>query len=116
MVNLAADDNDLTIGSAKKFTSGAGYFGCSGVVVYRHGLEEFFAYDLACPNDWYYYCAVADSMPRKFVPEELVVRCSTCCRATFSLLDGYPRSSHNKYPLKKYKVERISDTRFRVTN
>ena len=117
VIFLDGYDNTFAIGQVKTFNSGRGYAGYLGVVVYRSGPDEFLAYDMACPNDHYNGCKIIEhSSDATAPPSDLCLQCSKCCKAKFSLLDGYPQGSTYKYPLKSYKVTKINDYRFRIHN
>lgn len=83
-------------------------------MVYRFADDEFFAYDMACPVDHFYGCMVIEfSDMARVAPLEF--EC-LCCKAKFNILDGYPKGSGNRYPMRKYKVTKERDRQFRVQN
>jgi nitrite reductase/ring-hydroxylating ferredoxin subunit len=118
IIDLNSSDSRFTIGTMKTFNNTRGYTGYygsvgGGVVVLRMGDDEFLAYDMACPNDHYYYCFVAEfqglqqDMPQHF-------ECS-CCKAKFNILNGVPISSPKKYAMKKYQVTPVKESFSPVT-
>ncbi|MCL2682773.1 MAG: hypothetical protein FWE63_04720 [Bacteroidales bacterium] len=121
VIYLDSFDQDLSIGNVKTFNDKRGYTGCfgssqykGGVVVYRFADDEFFAYDMACPVDHFYGCMVIEfSDMARVAPLEF--EC-LCCKAKFNILDGYPKGSGNRYPMRKYKVTKERDRQFRVQN
>ncbi len=120
-IDVSSFDNDFAIGNIKTFTQmRTGYnTGYAGVVVYRHNLDEFYAYDMACPNDWYSGCIVVrDSTKARPAPADLCLQDEICCGCKFNLLNGYPQSDNKdyRYPLLQYKVTKQSATRFLVHN
>jgi hypothetical protein len=102
--NVNSFDNDFSVGSVKTFNNQRGYAGVSGVVVYRVSLDEFHAYDMACPNDWRYGgMVISHSTSATAPPDGLLFECGYC-KVKFSILDGTPQSSGYKYSMKKYQV------------
>lgn len=116
-IDLNGFDNDLSIGSVKTFNNNRYSAGYRGVVVYRNGLDEFCAYDMACPNDHYSGCTIIDdTIVSRPAPSDLCLSCRYCCNCKFSLLDGSPQSSGCKYPLQRYQVTKINDHKFLIHN
>ena len=114
---LDSFDSDLAIGRVKTFNSQRGSAGYFGVVVYRYGAEDFYAYDMACPNDHYSGCTVIEHSLTATDPHGLNLECSRCCKTKFSLLSGYPvETTFYKYPLRQYQVTKVRDRQFLVYN
>ncbi len=69
--------------------------GVSGIVVYRDGLNDFFAYDRACPFD--------PECGRVFVEDNGYRLRDSCCNSEFSLtMDGAVLKGPAEKPLRKY--------------
>lgn len=69
--------------------------GVSGIIVYRDGLYDFFAYERACPYD--------PECGRVHVDESGYRLVDTCCGSEFSLtMDGAVLKGPSDKPLRKY--------------
>ena len=72
--------------------------GYLGIIVYRVSVNEFVAFERACPYDW----NVNNS--RVTVDKSgIMAECPTC-KSKFILLDGSVFSGPSKYPLKQYNA------------
>ncbi len=69
--------------------------GVSGIVVYRDGLTDFYAYERACPYD--------PECGRVYVDYDHAKLIDTCCGSEFSLtLEGALLSGPAELPLRRY--------------
>lgn len=71
--------------------------GFGGVVVFRKSIDEFVAFDRACPHHPFDPCG---RITRVDTP---IARC-ICCNSWFSLFDGSVVSGPSRYPLKQYRT------------
>lgn len=70
--------------------------GYSGILVYRLSLDEFMAYERACPHDPY-------KKDCRIVMDDSGITCSDpCCESQFNILDGTIISGPSTLPLKRY--------------
>ena len=71
--------------------------GVNGIIVYRM-LNEFKAYDRACPYDWEnsnsWLC---------YEPSELMIH-DSCCGSRFNIIDGTVMNGPARHPLKYYRT------------
>lgn len=75
------------------------YGGVQGIIIYRKSLNEFTAFDRACPYDYEL------SNARVFVDESGVTVIDTVCGSQFSLmLDGQVLEGPSQMPLKQYST------------
>lgn len=70
--------------------------GYKGIVVYRLSIDEFVAYDRACPYHPHDDCAMIG------LDQSGIILTDTCCGSQFNLLDGTVTKGPAKFPLKKY--------------
>jgi nitrite reductase/ring-hydroxylating ferredoxin subunit len=114
-IRLSDYDSDLMpIGSAKEFTSAnsGGSTGYLGVWVYHSMLEEFTAFDRACPNNYCLYTG----LPIVFEGENLRFKCNNC-GTTFDLQTGFATGGTTyNYSLRQYRVFKENDILYHVTN
>lgn len=78
----------------------AGYDG-NGIIVYRAGLDEFFAFDRTCPHD---YALNGTSVAVDTVTNENFVICPICDSKYILPSFGSPSEGPSKYPLKIYRT------------
>lgn len=71
--------------------------GVRGAVLYRANLDQFMAYDAACPYDWEEDGIVS-------VDENLLTLTCNKCQSQFILLDGSPIKGKSKIGLKTYRT------------
>lgn len=71
--------------------------GVNGIIVYRM-LDQFKAYDRACPYDW----ANSDSW-LWYEPSELTIH-DSCCGSRFNIIDGTVINGPAKHPLRYYRT------------
>ena len=81
-----------TIGGWAYFTGGY-----RGIIIYRQSVDEFRAFDRACPYHPFDDCAIV----RVFDPP---LATDTCCGSRFLLLDGSVVTGPAQYPLKQYRT------------
>ncbi len=93
-------------GMSAEFPRGT-YQGYRGLFVYRVSMDEFRAYDRACPTNPH-QCTLNIS------DENPVLVAAECSNATFSLLDGAPIEGVSNYPLREYRTSYNPNT-FRLT-
>lgn len=72
-------------------------YGFNGIVVYRYSMDEFTAFDMACPHHPFEYDCVIEVNDPPIAIEE-------CCDSSFNLLDGSVISGPSKHPLKQYRA------------
>jgi len=72
--------------------------GYKGIIVYRLSMEDFVAYDRACPYHPYDECALIE------MDHSGVILKDTCCGSEFNLLDGSVSKGPAEYPLKRYQT------------
>lgn len=105
VINLDLSTTDIglvPLNSSKSFTTRrtvSEQIGYGGVLVFHgteNGLDKFYAFDLACPNE-------AKSTIRVFVEDQLFARCPVC-KSKFEIYSGFgnPVEGPAKYPLKRY--------------
>ncbi len=85
-----------SVGSSHQFSQheSGGY---RGIVVYRLSMDEFKAYDRACPCDPH-HCTVSISA------DNPVLVTDPCCGSTFLLMDGSLVEGDAQFPLKEYRA------------
>jgi hypothetical protein len=78
---------------------GWAYFtgGYRGIIIYRQSIDEFRAFDRACPYHPYDDCALI----RVFDPP---LATDTCCGSRFLLIDGSVVTGPSEWPLKQYRT------------
>ena len=84
-------------------TAGAGI---RGVIVFNAGSGNYLAYDAACPNQALASCST-------MTLSGIDAICS-CDNKRYSLFSG--QSQGMQYPMKRYRVEQISEVSLRVYN
>ena len=94
------------------FGSRAAGFDRNGIIVYRAGLDEFFAFDRTCPHD---YALDRTSVAVDTVTNEYYVICPTCDSKYVLPSFGSPSEGPSKYPLKIYNTS-FNGTTVRVYN
>ncbi len=72
--------------------------GYRGIIVYRLSLNDFVAFDRACPYDW-----DANNTRIALDSSHVMAQCPTC-KSKFLLIDGSVYSGPSKYPLKQYQT------------
>ncbi len=98
-------DNTLApVGGSKNFDN----YGYNGVVVIHTGVDEYTAFDRACPNDYLSGCQV------QYVGGYLQDK--KCCNSMFDEQAGYPINSLYPNVLRQYKVYQIDERTFAVSN
>jgi hypothetical protein len=111
-IYLSSYDADLAVGTTKSYPCqqlycGKGYL---GTIVYRYGQEDFVAFDLACPNDYYY------GVPIHYDEANACYKCDQC-GTRFNLLSGFAEGgSTYKYSLRQYTVTKVNDILYQVSN
>ncbi len=88
-----------------EFTNNFGYrsagYDKNGIILYRAGLDEFFAFDRTCPHD---YANAGISVAVDTVANENYVICPECNSKYILPSFGSPSDGPSKYPLKMYKT------------
>jgi nitrite reductase/ring-hydroxylating ferredoxin subunit len=70
--------------------------GYRGIIIFRKSLNEFAAFERACPYDW------QQSDARIEVESSGITAICPHCSSKFILLDGSPFNGPSPYPLKPY--------------
>ncbi len=84
--------------------------GIGGVFVYRHSMDEFKAFDRACPSNPH-VCVLHINT------DNMLLASSECCNSTFLLIDGSVVEGSSEFPLKQYRASFDPATnRVRVSN
>jgi nitrite reductase/ring-hydroxylating ferredoxin subunit len=73
------------------------YGGFGGIVIYRFSIDEFYAFDRACPVHPH------DQNARIVVENSPLAKCNVC-ETTYLLIDGSVISGPGKYPLRQYRT------------
>jgi len=86
--------------------------GYRGIIVYRLSMDEFRAYDRACPHEPHAAnCLVSISASSAVLAED------DCCGSVFILTDGSVLEGPSDFPLKAYRtVFNPATNRLRITN
>ncbi len=72
-------------------------YGFNGIVIFRYSLNEFMAFDRACPHHPYEYdCRIEVKEPPLAIDE--------CCGSRYLMLDGSVVDGPSKHPLKQYRT------------
>ncbi len=72
--------------------------GYRGIIVYRKSVNEFTAFERACPYDWNL------TTSRLVVDASGITAACPNCKSKFILLDGTPFEGPSHYPLKQYQA------------
>lgn len=84
--------------------------GYQGIIVYRLSMDEFRAFDRACPCNPH-HCIVS------IHPDDQVFASDPCCGSTFLLLDGSVVEGDAQFPLKQYQaIFNPGTNRLRIMN
>ena len=83
--------------------------GYKGIVIYRNAIDEFCAYDRACPYK------PTDACERISVEANGITAIDSCCGSRFLLIDGSVVKGPAKISLKTYQTF-FSGTTLQVTN
>lgn len=73
--------------------------GYRGIIVYRKSIDEFMAFERACPNDW----EAADA--RIDVETSGITMVCPSCQSKFIVIDGTPFEGPSHYPMKQYQTQ-----------
>jgi nitrite reductase/ring-hydroxylating ferredoxin subunit len=84
------------------------YGGFGGIVIYRFSVDQFYAFDRACPVHPH------DPNARIVVDNAPVAHCKVC-ESSYLLLDGSPVSGPARFPLRQYRTM-YSDPYLYVSN
>ena len=78
---------------------GWAYFsgGYKGIIIYRWSIDEFMAFDRACPYHPYDPCGLV------VVDDPPIARCD-CCGSQYLMIDGSVFEGPSKFPLKQYRT------------
>jgi len=71
--------------------------GFRGIIIYRWSIDEFRAFDRACPHHPFEECG------RITLIDPPLATCP-CCESTYLLLDGAVISGPSRFPLKQYRT------------
>ncbi len=84
--------------------------GYRGIIVHRLTMDEFRAYDRACPCD-------PNNCMVSIDPENPLLATDPCCGSTFLLLDGTIVEGDARFPLREYRASfNPATNRLRITN
>ena len=72
--------------------------GYRGIIIFRKSLNEFMAFERACPYDW------QETDARIEVDPSGITAMCPHCKSNFILLDGSPFEGPTTYPLKQYQT------------
>lgn len=97
-LNLPEANALLTPGGFAKFTEQDK--GIRGVIVFNNGLDNYVAFDLACPH-----IPLQDCSTMTFNAGDLYMECP-CDDEKFSKLDGSPLNPEIQYAARMYLVEK----------
>ncbi len=98
-----------SVGSSHQFSQ-AESGGYRGIMVYRVSMDQFRAFDRACPCDPH-HCMVS------ILPDNPVLAHDPCCESTFLLIDGSVVEGEAQFPLKEYQAHfSTTSNRLRITN
>ena len=75
--------------------------GYKGIVVYRRSLDEFVAFDLACPHD--------PNEGKLAIDSSGVTTVHATCNSKFSLYDGSKIAGPSTRPMKRYNADYSSN-------
>jgi len=99
-VNIAINPNSTeyyqlnTVGGWVYLTGGY-----RGIIVYRSNVNEFTAYERACPYDW-----DQGTTSRLVVDASGITASCPVCKSKFILLDGSVYGGPSHYPMKSYQT------------
>lgn len=98
-----------SVGSSHQFSQ-AESGGYRGIMVYRVSMDQFRAFDRACPCNPH-HCLVS------ILPDNPVLATDPCCESTFLLIDGSVVEGDAQFPLKEYQAHfDEGSNRLRITN
>lgn len=103
-INLVNNNALNTVGYPVYFKGGYG-----GIVVINNGVS-FYAYDMTCPYEIDFNCALKDD-------HDVIGTCS-CCGSQYHLIDGgyvLSGTGPSTEPLRQYRVS-VSGSRLHITN
>lgn len=80
--------------------------GIRGVIVFNNGLNNYIAFDLACPH-----IPLQDCSAMTFNQGDLYMKCA-CDDEKFSKLDGSPLNPNITYAARRYLVEKSGNSLF----
>ncbi len=101
-LNLPEANGLLTVGGFAKFPDK----GIRGVIVFNNGLDNYVAFDLACPH-----IPLQDCSTMTFNQGDLFMKC-ICDDEKFSKLDGSPLNPNITYAARMYLVEKSGNSLF----
>ena len=113
-LNVMFQDKDLNgLFTYKSFTiprTASDYLGFGGILV-THGLsDEYFAYDLACPNE------VSPAIRIEVTADGLNAKCPKC-GSVYDIMGGGARiSGPSPYNLKRYRISFTGEDQLLVSN
>lgn len=93
-INLTTENELLIPGNSKLFT-GSSYCGYGGIIVCCIGLNQYVAFDAACPNE---------ANPSVVLKVNGMVATCPFCKTEYLLTTGTPVSGSSPYALKAYNV------------
>jgi len=72
--------------------------GYKGILVFRKSVNEFVAFERACPYDW------QNTNARILIDTSGITAYCPVCKSKYILLDGTPYKGVSRYPLKQYQT------------
>ena len=72
--------------------------GYKGILIYRISLDEFAAFERACPYDWQV------SLARIEIDSSGTTLYCPSCKSEFNLINGIPYKGPSRYSLKQYQT------------
>ena len=97
-LNNPSNNNLLSVGGWVEISGGI-----KGIVVYHAGIENYLAYDLACPH-------LSPSVCSKMIVEDGLNMECTCDNTKFALALGGAPQSGTQYPARQYRVIKNGNT------
>ena len=97
---LLPEGNELQTAGYKTFPDK----GIKGVIIFNNGLDNFTAFDLACPH-----IPIQDCSTMTFNQTDLYLKCP-CDDEKFSKLDGSPQNSEIQFAARSYVVTKNGNT------
>ena len=83
--------------------------GYRGILVYRKSVDEFMAFERACPNDW------QNTKAQIVVDTSGITAYCPACKSKYVLYDGSVYQGPSHYPLKQYQTS-YDGTNLYITN
>ncbi|HAJ98866.1 MAG TPA: hypothetical protein DCM62_02455 [Bacteroidales bacterium] len=82
--------------------------GYAGIIIFRRSIDEFVAFDRACPHHPFDPCG-------RITQINAPIATCPCCQSSFLMLDGNIISGPSRFPLKTYRAS-FQHPWLRITN